>query len=170
MDDSLLDLSEMSRTGSLICLSKQTIATLLECLVSCLIFVSIVYIVLIVFGLASISDIRSIYYPIGYISLVVLVSAPLAIYGSSSGSYYALLGYFVLAAYHLYAIGIYIWLKIRSSEFRLSKATDPLHQIAVACYTIVLILSLVLVTCKIISNVSLLEPARVIVVDNNPTD
>lgn len=170
MDDSLLDLSEMSRTGSLICLSKQTIATLLECLISCLIFVSIVYIALLVFDLTSISEISSLYHPIGYISLVVLLSAPLAIYGSSSGSYPALLGYFLLASYHLYAVCIYVWLKIRSSEFKLNKASDPLHQVVVASYTTVLILSLILVICKIISNVNLLEPARVIVVDNNPSD
>lgn len=170
-DSDLADDSEMSnRTGSILCLSKQTITNIFECFVSILIYISALYLLLLVLNLITQGTINQLYHPVGYISLIILISAPLAVYGSVSGSYLALFGYFILASYHLYALCTYGWLKIKSGEFKLTPGTDPLHQIITISYVVLLLLSSLLATCKIISNVSLVDPGKVIVVDNNPID
>lgn len=174
--------SEMAKSGSLACLSKKTISTLFESIISCKIFVAAIYIILSLLSIASIIRVDSLFIPVGYISLIILFSAPIALYGSTKNSYYALFLFFVLASYHLYALLIYVWLNIRSSSFlsgnnnSTSGSKDnrfgelPLHQVTLAAYTMAVILSLIVVCLKIVSSTSQIVPTRVILVDNNPSE
>lgn len=178
---------EMPKTGSFACLSKQTITNVLECMLSCIIFVAIVYIFLIFLDLVSVSKVDTVLKTIGYISLVVLISAPCGLYGSLKNSYTALFAYFVIGSYHLFSLVLYIWFNVRyHSIFSKQEHTNynssnnstgsneftelTLHQITTAAYTMVVFLSLIMVTFKIISTANQIEPAKVIVVDNNPLD
>lgn len=132
------------------------------------IYISLLYIVLLILGIAG--EINRLYNPVGYLSLITLITAPLAIYGSLTGSFCALFGYFIIASYQLYGLGIYVWLGIGSGDLIWTKGTESLHQIMIASYLLLLLLSILLVTCKIISNVGQIETGKVIVVDNNPID
>lgn len=179
--------SEMTKSGSIACLSKKTINNSLDCIISCTIFAALVYIVLTFLGIISVANINSLFLPVGYISLIVLLSAPAALYGSAKNSYCALFTFFVLASYHLYGLVIYVWLNIRSKSFlppsgnnstsSSSSSSLPkdyllgeltLHEITLAAYALVVLLSLIMVCFKIVSATSSIEPARVILVDNNP--
>lgn len=174
--------SDMAKSGSFACLSKKTISTLLECIISCTIFVATIYIILGFLGLISVAPVDSLFLPVGYISLIILLSAPIVLYGSTKNSYYALFTFFVLASYHLYALVIYVWFSIRSSSLFSGNinSTTPskenlfgeltLHQVTLAAYAMVVLLSLVVVCLKIVSSTSQIVPAKVILVDNNPSE
>lgn len=166
-----------NKTGSFLCFSKQTITDLLSCILSCVIFVAVIYILLLLLNLISGSYADKLYYTVGYISLIIFITAPLGFYGSLRSSYKALFAYFVLTSYHLYALAIYIWLNARSNSFfKTSKsANNPslelnLHQITTVAYATVVMLALVMTCVKVISTANQIEPAKVIVVDNNPLD
>lgn len=181
MDDDLADityLSEMSRTGSCGCLSKQNISNSYECILSCTTYPSLIYILLLVISLLVPFKLDLIFHIIGYISLFSLITTPLGLYGSSRGSYCALFTFFILASYHLYALVMYFWFDIKAPMFRDRESTEVtctkdfeyLHYILSGSYTILIALSILFVTCKITSLVNQIDPARVIVVDNNPVD
>lgn len=178
MDELPAQDSEMAKTGSFACLSKQTITNAFECTLACLIFVASIYLIQLLVGLSSLAKIDDLFYPVGYISLVVLISAPVGLCGSGRANYTALFAYFLIGSYHLYALLAYTWFSLRHSgllsdqQATASKllGEQSLHQITTAAYTLTLILSLLLNSCKIISTTSQIEPARVIVVDNNPLD
>jgi len=168
---------EMTRTGSVACLSKKTITGFFDSSLSCSLFIAAVYIGLLATGLAGFTVVDKLFYTIGYISLAVLITVPIGLYGSISGSYSALICFFLATSYLLYALTMYIWFNARTSTLFIpwqSNTTDKgfqsLHQLACISYTITIVLSLLLAVLKIVSNVSQLEPARVIVVDNNPLD
>lgn len=170
----------MARTGSLACLSKQTITNSLECVISCMIFVGIIYLILLVLGLSQLTKIDTLIQTLGYISIVIIISAPIGLYGSAKSKYWALFFYYLLASYHLYALVMYIWFNIRTSELIPKETSDStnarlfsglsLHQVTTGAYTVLVCLSLILVILKIISTTNQIEPAKVIVVDNNPLD
>lgn len=170
--------SDMSRSGSIACLSKQTISNAFECILSCIVLLSFIYILLLIIGLSSVSVINTLFYTIGYISLVVIISAPIGLYGSSRSNYYALFLFFIITSYHLYSLIMYFWLNIRSSAIQIfppdaaasAKGHETLHHITTATLTSLIALSLLFASLKIISTVHQIEPARVIVVDNNPLD
>lgn len=183
----------MPRSGSVGCLSKETISTAFDCILSCILFVAFIYIGLLILGPVSKIELDQLFYVIGYISIAVLFIVPIGLYGSSSGSYCSLICFFILASYLCYALTMYIWFNTRSSELfpgfysnnKSGTATtnktasggrtglrgfDVLHQLTCCSYTALVILSLLMVIFKIVSNVSQIEPARVIVVDNNPSE
>lgn len=163
--------SDMTRSGSIACLSKQTISNAFECILSCLVLISFIYILLLVIGLTSLTFINTLLCTIGYISLVVIISAPIGLYGSSRGNYYALFLFFIITSYHLYSLIMYFWFNIRSKGLTNDSAGyEILHHITTALYTSLIGLSILFVWLKIISTVNQIEPARVIVVDNNPLD
>lgn len=175
--------SEMAKSGSIACLSKKTITNSLECIISCTIFVSIIYIILTFFEAISVVTVDKLFIPVGYISLIVLLSSPIALYGSAKNSYCALFFFFGLASYHLYALVIYVWLNIRNQSLLSISHTNSsthtrdssldelaLHHVLLAAYSIVVLLSLIMVCLKIISITSQIEPAKVILVDNNPSE
>lgn len=178
--DSSWDDSEMGRSGSFAYLSKKSITNSLECLISCVILLAAIYIALLTFNLTSLLKGHNEYQLVGYISLIACLSAPIGLYGSKKSSYWALILFFVLASYHLYGLIMYLWLSIRSSDiFSISKnkslsealkKNGELHHVTMVAYTLVVIFSLILSVFKIISITLRLEPAKVIVVDNNPSD
>lgn len=176
--------SEMAKSGSLACLSKKTITNLLECVLSCTIFVAVIYIILTFLSVISVFNSDSLFVPIGYISLVVLISAPIALYGSAKQNYIALFTFFILTSYQLYALTLYIWFNIRSQSL-LGNDTNkpasesstgsslkelPLHQVTLGAYTTAVMLSLVMVCLKIISTTCQAEATRVAPVGNNPSE
>lgn len=180
--------SEMAKSGSFLCLSKKTITNTLISSISCVIFVSLLYLILIFLNSTTLVKVGNIFHVIGYISLIVLLSAPIGIYGASKGSYCSLLIHFIVASYHLYGLILYMSLNFKSwSQFhdnaqkRLTTQKDEtlfellggdltLHQITSSAYATVVALTLIMTCMKIISTTLQLEPARVIVVDNNPID
>lgn len=171
-------------TGSVACLSKQTISNLLECTLSCIIFVASLYILTLFLHLIHVSEIDILFQTIGYISVFIIATTPIGLYGSVKGNYIALLSYFVIGFYYLYTLIIYIWFNIRTKSIISFKAFDlnagqstkaslsevTLHQITTGAYTLLVIISIILVTLRIISVANQVEPAKVIVVDNNPVD
>lgn len=183
MDDDLGDIyfaySDMSRTGSIACLSKRTISNIYECILSCITYISLIYILLVLIGLIFHIQTDFIFQLIGFISIFSLITTPLGIYGSLKGSYCALLTFFLLASYHLYALVMYFWFNIKANTF-LESAAQPssvkskgyeyLHYISSGSYTLLVGLSILLASCKVISLVNQIDPARVIVVDNNPVE
>lgn len=168
--------SEMTKSGSVACLSKQTVSTTFECTLSCIILVSFIYIVLLILGLSSVKSIDTLFYAVGYISIIIIISVPIGLYGSSSGSFCALFVYFILASYHLYALIMYFWFNIRSAAISIgsdqnqTKGYEILHLITTGTNTALVALSILMASLKIISNTNQIEQARVIVVDNNPLD
>lgn len=174
----------MQRNGSVGCLTKQTITNAFDCILSCILFSAFIYIGLLVFAVIIKADLDHMFHVIGYISIGALITIPLGFYGSASGNIYALLWFFVLTSYLFYAISIYLWFNTRSlalyptlqlakdqaSKWSSLKGFEILHQLICCSYTGLLVLALILATFKIISNVSQIEPTRVIVVDNNPSD
>lgn len=175
--------SEMAKSGSLACLSKTAITTLFDCVLSCTLFAAIIYILINFLGIISVVKADSLFVPIGYISLLVLVGAPIGLYGSAKQSYWALFTYFILASYQLYAFTLYIWFNIRSQK--LSGKTDSdtesstgnslselaLHQVTLGAYTLLVLLSIVMVCLKIVSTSCQTEPVRgAAPVENNPTE
>ena len=171
--EGLIQETEMSKSGSVCCLSKQTISYAFESLISCTILLAFIYILLVILGITKAIQLDTLFYTIGYISFVIILSAPIGIYGSQSGSYCALFVYFVIASYHLYALLIYIYFNfIRSSEATsLPKSGyGTLHKIAAGSYTALVAITILAASMKILSNIGLIEPSRVIVVDSNPLD
>lgn len=186
--DEEFSLSEMAKSGSFLCLSKKTITNTLISSISCVIFVSLLYLLLIFLNLTTLVEVGSIFHVIGYLSALVLISAPIGIYGASKGSYCALFIHFIVASYHLYGLILYICLNIKSWSQAHDDAQKPplsqnhgtlyellggdltLHQITSSAYATVVFLTLIMTSMKLISTTLQLEPARVIVVDNNPLD
>lgn len=167
---------EMAKTGSFACLGKQTITDLFECILSCVIFVSVIYIFILFLGLVSGWKTEPLYQVAGYISIAAALSAPIGLYGSAKGGYWCLLTFFVLSSYQIYALVVYIWLNIKSGSFLVhidntsKKYELTLHQVTIAAFTIAVILSFIMTSIKTISNTKQIEHPRVIVVDNNPSD
>lgn len=176
--------SEMARkSGSFLCISKRSITTTLNCIISCLIFVALLYLLLIVVDIATLAKVGSLFQAIGYISLAVLLSVPIGLYGAAKNSYCALFVYLILTSYLLYALILYIWLNVKSCSFFCNYSNSEeeklrarlggeftLHQVTIGAYTGVLALSLMVTSLKIISTTLQFEPTKVIVVDNNPLD
>lgn len=179
------DYSVMGKSGSFACLSKKTITNCLECLISCLILVSAIYIALLISGFILTVKEEKAFRLLGYISLLVCLSAPVGLYGSRKSSYTCLILFFLLASYHLYGLAIYIWFSIRNSYlFSASHPADQneassetksegiinLHEITVMAYALTLLLTIFMTIFKLISTTRRLESVKVIVVDNNPVD
>lgn len=196
MDEEGFESSEMAKSGSFTCLSKQTITTALECLLSCIITIGTIYVFLLILGLIQVTKVDNLLMTIGYISLIIAISAPIGLYGTEKSRYWALFLYYILASYHLYALIMYIWFNIKESVLASSTSsssssaslstyqnedTKPithktlleelsLHQVTTGAYTMLVFFSLIFVVFKIISTTNQIEPAKVIVVDNNPLD
>lgn len=176
MDDELNAYNSeiMTRAGSVGCFTKQTITNSFECVLACIALLGLIYISVLVLGLAQVATVDTLFYAVGYISLLSLVGTPLGLYGSSTGSYCALFLFFTLASYHLYALVMYLWFNVRNSALFLesskTKGFEILHQVTTGSYTALLALGMLMVSMKIISNINQINPARVIVVDNNSND
>lgn len=173
----------MSNSGNFVCLSKQTIAVILECILSCILFVAVIYFILFIINVSKANG--WIEY-IGIISIVALISTTFGFCGSQRDSYCGLFSYFILASYHLYFLAIYVGLTLKldsSSQETSSLLTESsrldvqlkskevnLHQLTVAFHIFSVVLSLVMVCFKIISLTSQIDSGKVIVLDNNPVD
>lgn len=175
--------SEMGRSGSFACLSKKTITNCLECLISCLILMSAIYIALLILGFIFAVKGGEVFHSVGYISLIVCFSAPIGLYGSRKSNYTALIIFLVLVSYHLYGLLVYIWFAIRDSSlfnaFATSRSNNVvtnskgvlnLHEVSLTAYSLTVLLTIFMTVFKLISSTLRLEPAKVIVVDNNPLD
>lgn len=180
---------EMPKTGSVSCLSKQTILSILDCVLSCITLVALIYVGLLILIQISDKQTNPLFNTIGLISLAALLSIPLGSYGTKSGNYCALLCFFVSTSYLLYALIMYIWFNTRSGDLfpapggeannnnnnntastKVAHGYDRLHQLTCCSYTGLVFAALLATTLRIISQVNQIEPARVIVVDNNPLD
>lgn len=170
--------SEMAKPGSILCLPKRCVTNALISVISCVIFVSLIYLLLTFLHLASLVTVDSLFHALGYISLLVLFSAPIGIYGAAKSSYCALFTYLILASYHLYGLILYICLNLKSwtqsyQQINVNgKEKDELilHKVTSGAYATVLVLTLIMTSLKIVSTTNQIEPNKVIVVDNNPLD
>lgn len=193
MDESQYE-SDMAKSGSFACLPKQAITNIFECILSCVIFAATIYLILSFLGFVKLAQVDSLLHLIGYISLIILFSAPIGLYGCAKGSYKALFVFFILSSYHLYALLVYIYLSFQpqlssssanstTSQTGVQKANSTsdsslikpiaelsLHHVTTFSYTVAVTLTLLMTSCKIISVTKEIEPKRVIVVDNNPLD
>lgn len=170
---------EMSKLGSVCCLSKRTITTALECVLSCVSFTSLIYIILLIYCLSFSIELDLVFLIIGYISIFSLITTPLGLYGCNKPSYCALFAFLFLASYHLYGLAMYFWFNLKAPIFNEPpnqaalerslklRGYEYLHYITSGSYTALVGLSILLASCKIISLVDQIEPARVIVVDNS---
>lgn len=163
--------------GSILCLSRSLIAKILECIIACIVFVSLVYLVLLLLNsLVGQNKFDPIYTTVGYISLITIFSVPIGYYGSCNGSPKALLLYYLLAAYHAYALIIYLWINIRFEYFYNDQDSNPksgglmLHLVSTGAYTSAVIASLLAASTRIISNTSSNDSPGVIVNDNTSLD
>jgi hypothetical protein len=170
------DIDAMSNSGSVCCLSKRTLTNLLECAISCVAYVSLIYIALLIYSLAAGTELDLSFHVIGFISVFSLVTTPVGIFGCSYTSYCALFTFLLLASYHLYGLTMYFWFSLKAPIFISSqtgsntshhKEYEYLHYLASGSYTGLVALSILLTLCKIVSLVEELEPARVIVLDNS---
>lgn len=172
MDLELNDSGAMSKTGSFACMSQDTITNIFDSLVSCVIFAAIIYIILFTGDLASVTSSPRSFVFIGAVSLITVISAPIGLIGASKGNYWLLFSYFILSSYHVYGLVMYMALTLKDSDgpVLLRSTKLNLHQVTVGSYTLVVLLSFGFACCKIISATNKIEPAKVIVVDNNPFD
>lgn len=168
--------TDMPGSGSCACFSKQTIQDLFECALACTTYPSFVYILLLIVSLVAPFKLLFLFQIIGYISLFSVVITPLGFYGSIRNNYCTLFTFFILASYHLYALAMYFWFDVEAPMFhdkewaKSTKDFQHLHYILSGSYTVLVALSVILVVCRISSLVGQIEPAKVIVVDNNPSD
>lgn len=163
MDD---ELSESEMTGSVTCLSKETISGLYKCFLSCLVLVALIYIILILLAAITSIEIATLYKTLGFISLIVILSAPIGFYGCCRHSYCALFAYLLIGSYHLYALVIYIWFNLTAKAFD----NLILHQTTTGAYAVLIILTLLICGARIVSISDQGEKAKIIVVDNNPSE
>lgn len=181
MDDEVSE-SEMARSGSVTCFSRNSISALFKCSLSCLVLLALIYIVLLL--IATISSIQTVtlYKTLGYISLIIVFNGPTGFYACCKQSYCALFAYLFVGSYHLYALVIYIWFNLNSKAFSEGPASTSiegnsnrsndllLHQTTTGTYTVVVVLTLIMCSARIVSITNQVEPAKVIVVDNNPSE
>lgn len=178
--------SEMARSGSVVCFSKNTISGLLKCFLSCLLLVALIYLLLIFLSLVTSIEIITLFKTLGFISLIIIFTGPLGFYGCCRQSYFALFTYLLVGSYHLYALVIYIWFNLNWKAFTFEQAAGGgqsgkysatqqnndliLHQTTTGAYTVLIALTLLMCGARIVSITNQIEPAKVIVVDNNPSE
>lgn len=166
--------SDMPNSGSVCCLSKNIVSNIFECVLSCVAYISLIYIVLLIYSVCNAVEIDFSFHVIGFVSLFSLITTPIGGFGCSRTSYCALFTYILFASYHLYGLTMYFWFSLSAPIFISQgdsgssryKEYEYLHYLASGSYTALVGLSIVLALFKIVSLVSLLDPARVIVVDN----
>lgn len=181
MEDDFSDLfinnlpSEMSSTGSICCLSKRTITNIFGCTLACITYISIIYFSLAIYCLVASTHLDIVFLVVALLSLFSVITTPIGIFGCSRTSYCALFTFVIFASFHLYGLIMYFWFNLKAPIFESTtkvanstriKNYEDLHYLTSGSYTGLVGLSILLASCKILSLIEQIEPARVIVVDN----
>lgn len=170
MDESDTELSGMSKPASVACLSKKSINSLFQFTLSSTVILAFIYILVFIVQLITRASFDDVYLVIGYISLIAFISVPFGYYGSLTSGYCALFTFIIVASYHLYGLLFYIYQYIEDLAKDSVTISYTLHRTSAITYTCVICLSIIMASLAILVKAKQIEPAKVIVFDNNSTD
>lgn len=174
----------MTDKATFLCMNRRTYGKIFECLLTCIVMIGIVYMILTFLTLINpSSQVHVMFATTGYIACVNFIIAPIGFYGSKRFKYWALLTYFILASYYIYAYLFYLYFYNNASELNMvgnntQKTTSTskenggllLHKITISCHIILIASSMFTVCARIIATTKGVEPAKIIVQDNISSD
>lgn len=184
VDSSLLSLPlNMSDQATFLCINRRTYGKIFECLLTCIVMIGIVYMVVTFLTLVNPSgSVHVMFATTGYMACVNLISAPIGFYGSKKFRYWALITYFILASYYIYAYMFYLYFYTGSSELNIVNNTQKitstskenggllLHKSTITCHIILISLSMFAICARIIATTKGVEPAKIVIQDNLSSD
>lgn len=179
-----------NKTATFCYLTQRVYTKIFACLLTCILTIGLIYIILTILTFFSANEhVHKLFVTTGYIALINLISAPIGYYGSNyigihRCKYWALLTYFILASYQVYAYLFYLYFYTDKGELTLKgtfnktsgQKTDIsdggllLHKTIITSNIILIAASMYTACSTIIVTTKGIETAKITILDNIASD